>query len=534
MEQKSRNPFARSGLAVLFSLVLLSMSLAPITRVLAQDQPVQGGTLQMSLGEEPDQLDPARTIELTASYVNSFIYDQLTYIGADGLPHPWVAESWQISPDNLTITMKIRQGIKFHDGTALDAPAVKAGYDRILDPAMAAPYKAFLGPIKDVEAPDATTLVFNYEKPYAPFFNNASVVPIVSPAAVEKEGDDFGHKPVGSGPFVLKEWESATKIVLDRNPDYVNYREDDTNKGPAYVDEVVLNIISEPATRTAAFESGELDILDVPSADVERLQAEPGVTIVAQEKGHNINFIEFSNKPPFNNEHFRKAIAYATDSDSVTQIAYLGRATTNNCPVPVGDASYDTELCTQHGYSYDLDKAKAELAAGGFTDSDGNGVVEMDGKDIAVTLWSYSGFDVQQKTLELLQPDLNKIGLKVDIQTIDFGALQPKLEAGETGFDYMRWTFYDQSILSQLFKTPGWVKQTSDPDLDKLLDTADTTVDPKARLDATHAAMTYVLDHCLIVPINTDWFQSAVHDHVHNYHWDATDNERIIDVWLSK
>src|SRR5689334_19330115 len=118
-----RRHVLRSPLAVLFSLALLLMSLAPIARVSAQDTPVKGGTLQMSLGEEPDQLDPARTIELTASYVNLFVYDQLTYIGADGLPHPWVAESWTISPDGLTITMKIRQGIKFHDGTPLDAAA---------------------------------------------------------------------------------------------------------------------------------------------------------------------------------------------------------------------------------------------------------------------------------------------------------------------------------------------------------------------------------------------------------------------------
>jgi peptide/nickel transport system substrate-binding protein len=510
------------------------MSVAPIARVSAQDQPVQGGTLQSSLGEEPDQLDPARTIELTAYQVNTYIYDALVFIGADGLPHPWVAESWTISPDNLTITFKIRQGIKFHDGTSLDAPAVKFGYDRFMDPALASPALPFLGPIKSVEAPDATTLIFNYEKPYAPFFNNAVTFAIVSPAGVEKYGDDFGHNPVGSGPFVFKEWESATKIVLGRNPDYVNYREDDSNKGAPYVDEVVLNIISEPATRTAAFESGELDLLDVPSADVERLKAMPGITIVAQEKGHNINFIEFSNTPPYNNEHFRKAIAYAIDSESVVQIAYLGRATPNQCPVPVGDAAYDAELCAQHGYTYDLEKAKAELAAGGFTDSDGNGVVELDGKDVEITLWSYSGFDVQQKTLELVQPDLNKIGIKVDIQLIDFGALQPKLEAGETGFDYMRWTFYDQSILSQMLKTPGWTKQTSDPELDKLIDVADTTVDPTARIQASHEAMTYVLDHAVIVPMNTDWFQTAVHEHVHGYHWDATDNERLIDVWLTK
>src|SRR3954470_10199757 len=85
----------------------------------AQDegQPVQGGVLHLALGEDPDQLDPARTIELTASDVMNVVYERLVYIGTDGLPHPWVAESWEISPDGKVITFKIRQGIKFHDGT---------------------------------------------------------------------------------------------------------------------------------------------------------------------------------------------------------------------------------------------------------------------------------------------------------------------------------------------------------------------------------------------------------------------------------
>jgi peptide/nickel transport system substrate-binding protein len=524
-----------SPLAVVFCLALVITSLAPSAPVSAQDQPVQGGTLRMESGEEPDQLDPARTIELTAGVIMGYMADYLIYIDANGLPAPWVAESWEISPDGLTITMKIRQGITFHDGTVLDAPAVKFGFDRILDPAMAAPYKSFLGPLTTVEAPDATTLIFTFSEPYSPFFNvGLAIVPIVSPTAVQQLGDDFGHNPVFSGPFKFKEWVPGTRIDLERNPDYVNYRQDDNNKGPAYVDEVVINIISEAATRTAAFEAGELDILGVPSADVERLQADmPDITIIAQENGHNINFIEFSNRPPYNNEHFRRAISYAIDRDAIVEIAYQGRGTATLCPVPVGDAAHDAELCGAHGYAYDLEKAKAELAAGGFVDTNGNGIVEMDGEDLEVTLWSYSGFDVQDKTIELIQPDLQEIGLNVSIQTIDFGALQPMLQSGEVGMDYMRWTLYDQSILSALFKTPGWVGQTSDPELDALIQVADTTVDPEARLAASHAVLTYVLDHALIAPILTDWFQSAVQPHVHGYHWDATDTERLIDVWLS-
>jgi len=521
-------------IAIFMCLMFVVSSFASITSVRAQDEtPVQGGTMRMAISEEPDQLDPARTIELLASILMENIYDRLVYIGDDGLPHPWVAESWTISDDGTVITFKIRTGVKFTDGTDLDATAVKFSYDRILDPANAAPYKSFLGSLQTVDAPDATTVVFTFSAPYAPFFTNSTLIGIVSPTAVEKEGDDFGHNPVGSGPFMMDSWEAGTKITLKRNPDYVNYREDDSNKGAAYLDALEFNVISEASTQTAAFEAGELDKIDVPREDVARLSEEDGIQIVSLEKSNNLNFIEFANKPPFNNPAFRKAVSYAIDRDSIAQIAYLGNATPNQCPIPIGNAAYDAELCATHGYTYDLEKAKAALAEGGFVDTDGNGIVEQDGKDVSVTLWSYAPYPVQAKTIEIVQADLNKIGLKVDVQTIEFGAMQPMLESGEIGFDYMRWTYSDQTILSALFKSPGWVKQMNDPQLDALLETADTTVDPAKRLEATHAAMTYILDNALISTVVSDWIQSGIHDNVHNYHWDALVNERWIDAWLS-
>jgi peptide/nickel transport system substrate-binding protein len=500
----------------------------------AQDTPVQGGTYRTAISEEPDQLDPAKTNELLASQIMNNIYDELVFIGSDGLPHPWVAESWTISEDNLTITFKIRAGLKFTDGTPLDATAVKFNFDRILDPKTAAPNKSFLGSLQTVTAPDASTVAFKFATPYAPFFTNLQTFGIVSPTAVQKEGDNFGHNPVGSGPFMFGSWTPGTKLTLKRNPDYKNYRDDDKNKGAAYVDEIVYNVISEASTQTAAFESGELDMISVPREDVARLSGEDGVQIVSLEKSSNLNFIEFSSNPPYNNEAFRRAVAYAIDSKTIAEVAYLGNATPNQCPIPIADAAYDAELCAQYGYSYDLDKAKQALKDGGFTDTDGDGYVDSQGKKLSVTLWSYAPYPVQSKTIELVQADLKKAGIDASVQTIEFGAMQPKLEDGSIGFDYMRWTYSDQSILSALFKSPGWTSQTSDPALDKLLNTADTTVDPAKRIDATHQAMIYILQHAIIAPVCSDWVQSAVHSNIHDYHWDALNNERLIDVWISK
>jgi peptide/nickel transport system substrate-binding protein len=528
LESRSR------GFSMWLVLAILAMALVPYSRALAQDTPVAGGTYRTAISEEPDQLDPANTNQLLASSIMNNIYDALVYIDKDGLPKPWVAESWKISADNLTVTFVIRQGIKFHDGTDLDASAVKFSFDRILDPAAAAPNKAFLGSLSTVEAPDATTVVFKFKSPYAPFFTNLLSFGIVSPTAVKASGENFGHDPVGSGPFMFGSWDTGSKITLKKNPNYVNYREDDLNKGPAYIDEIVYNVISEASTQSAAFEAGELDMIGAPREDVARLAATDGISIVSLEKSSNINFIEFAANEPYNSEAFRKAVSYAIDRQAIADIAYLGNATPNQCPIPIANAAYDAELCAKYGYSYDLEKAKKALADGGFADGDGDGIVEFKGKNVTVTLWSYAPYPVQSKTIELVQADLNKIGLKVEVQTVEFGAMQPMLESGEIGFDYMRWTYSDQSILSALFKSPGWTGQQKDPALDKLIEVSDTTVDPVARIEASHKVMVYLLQHAVIAPVVSDWVQSAVRDNVHDYHWDALNTERLIDVWIAK
>lgn len=520
------------GFSLLMVLAILALALAPYSLSAAQDTPVSGGTYRTAISEEPDQLDPANTNQLLASNIMNNIYDRLVYVGDDGLPKPWVAESWTISEDSLTITFQIRQGIKFHDGTDLDAAAVEFSFDRILDPATAAPNKAFLGSLTSVEATDETTVVFTFDSPYAPFFTNLLSFGIVSPTAVETYGDEFGRNPVGSGPFMFESWDTGSSITLTRNPDYVNYREDDLNKGPAYIDKIVYVVISEASTQAAAFEAGELDVISAPREDVARLAAMEGISIVSLEESNNLNFIEFSANEPFSNEAFRKAVSYAIDREAIAEIAYLGNATPNQCPIPIGNAAYDAELCAEHGYVYDLDKAKQALTDGGFVDSDGDGIVEFNGENLSVTLWSYAPYPVQSKTIQLIQANLNEIGVQTEVQTVEFGAMQPMLESGEIGFDYMRWTYSDQSILSALFKSPGWTGQTNDPELDKLLEVADTTVDPEARIEATQQVMIYILENALIAPVVSDWVQTAVHDNVHDYHWDALNTERLIDVWI--
>ena len=524
----------RAALAGAVVSSVAATGMVPTVRASAQDgEPVSGGTLRYPLTEDADFLDPARTILLTSANVMNHIYDRMVYIDADGLPQPWLAESWDVSEDSRTLTFQIREGVMFTDGTPVDAAAIKANFDRHLDPEVASPRLANMGPLESVDAPDATTLVMNYGEPFAPIFTVLAGLYIYSPTAQEELGDDFGRNPVGSGPFMLTAWEVGTRILLERNPDYVNYRGDDSNSGPAYLDAIEYLIIPEVATQTAAFETGELDVLTPADEDLARVSELPDVELVSLQDSFNLNFIEFSDFAPYDLPEFRRAVSYAINRQQIVDLAYFGNATVNQCPMPIGIAAWDEALCAEYGTTYDPDMARQVLADAGWTDEDGDGFVEIDGSADPVVLYTYGPFPVQVRSIELMQGDLNAVGIRTEIQVLEIPALLAGIESGDFGMDYMRWTYSDQLILSLLFKTPGWTNQMSDPELDELLVVSETTLDPEARIEATRAAMQYLLENHIIVPINSDWVVTAVRGNVENFHWDALATERLIDTWLA-
>ncbi|HET9016990.1 MAG TPA: ABC transporter substrate-binding protein [Thermomicrobiaceae bacterium] len=500
----------------------------------AAGQPVKGGTAHLSLISEPDSLDPAKTIEAIASGVMAYIYDSLVYIGEDRLPHPWLAEKWVLSPDGKQITFTIRSGVKFHDGTSLDGSAVKANFDRILNPATASPAKAQLGTLTSVDLVDPMTTRFNFSAPYAPFFTNISISygGIVSPAAVQKYGDAYGHNPVGTGPFKLTAWPAGQGLTLARNDAYQQFRDDYTNKGPAYLDQVSFKIISESATQLAAFERGELDIAGIDVQQVQQIQSNSKYQVLIWKTADNMDFIEYANKAPFTDVAVRQAIAYSINRDSIVQSAFNGQATANLLPIPVGVAGWDANLGTQYGYAYDLTKAKKALTDAGYAPGS-DGIMAKGGTKLSFTMLVYSGNDPLKTTAQIIQADLKKIGVDLKLTVMDFAAELTLLKKGQFDCDLMRWTWPDPVILSLLFKSPGWTNQTSDPALDKLLTTADTTLDPTKRLDAIHTALTYLLQKAVIAPICTDWILDAAWSYVKGYSWDALGGVRMADVWFA-
>src|SRR5258705_5760921 len=208
----------------------------------------------MRLDEDPDTLYNVQTGSLVASAVlGNFLLERLIYIDEGGLPQPWLAESWQVSPDQTQVTFKLRSGIKFHDGSDFNAAAVKFHFDSIRNPINASPILPLIGPLVAADALDATTVRLSFSRPFAPLFSNLAQASmgINSPQAVARAGVAYGRHPVGTGPYLLKRWIPGAELDLERNPIYRQWRGDAVNKGPAKIKTIVLLVVEEEPVATA-------------------------------------------------------------------------------------------------------------------------------------------------------------------------------------------------------------------------------------------------------------------------------------------
>lgn len=497
----------------------------------------RGGTLRLVLGEDPDSLDPHATVSATASGVQSFIYDRLVYINRQGLPAGRLASSWTVSRDQKLVTFRLRTGIKFHDGTPFNAQAVEFTFKRLLDPATAAPARSQFNEVKDVKALDDTTVQFTLDRPFAPFFTNLSTsyAGIISPAAVRKFGKDYGRNPVGTGPFKFETWVPGSSIVLARNPDYQQFREDVANKGPAHVASIVLKVVPAIGTRIAAMEAGELDVIPLTLTAATRFLNDNRFKTVVKKDAFNFVFVEFNYKrPPFDNSKFRAALGWAIDKKAIVDGAWGGYATLNQNPIPVGVAGWDEKIGKQYGIGYDPRKAAAMLDELGWRVNPATRVRESGGRPAKFTCWTYSGFDTVKRGCEIIQANLKDVGMDVDVKLTDFGTMSAEMPKAQFDFDLMRWTWPEPNILSLLFKTPGWRQLYADAELDTLLDRADTTMNAVRRLDVVKQAQIAILQKAIVIPILTDWLMTAAQGYVENIRLDFFGGIIYEDVWLRK
>lgn len=285
-------------------------------------------TLIYGRGEDSKTLDPinAETGETVKVLLN--LYDTLVAFADETMDiEPSLATSWETSEDGLTWTFHLREGVRFHDDTPVDAEAVIFSLDRlrqdnnphVSDPAR--PYKPNFSVITELTAADPLTVVFKLREPSAVFLNNLAMFPagIVSPTAVKKLGKGFSTNPAGTGPFRFERWIRGQQLVLAAN--------DDHWRGRPHFDRVVFVPVAESATRIQQLVRGEIHMADnLPPAALDELAKNPGIT-VPEEISMNVAYLTMqTEKPPLDDVRVRQAIAMALDKQALIRVGYAGHA----------------------------------------------------------------------------------------------------------------------------------------------------------------------------------------------------------------
>jgi ABC-type transport system substrate-binding protein len=328
---------------------------AASTQAAASQSGVRGGTLTIALSAEPVDTDPANTGGTPSMAAELLMYNGLVRLTPDQKIFPDLAESWTVTDD--TWTFKLRQEVKFHDGTPFDAAAVKYTFDRYLvNTEKVRRAGDWLPYLASVEAVDASTVQFKTKGIDAFFLNRLSgEVGMVSPTQHQKLGKDYLKNPVGTGPFKFKEWVPGVSISVVRNDDYFGDK--------AYLDQVTMRPISEDTTRALALQTGEVQLATpITPEQIGQLQSDSSINIVSRATTLNLMLGMNNTRSPFDNIKVRQALNYAIDRDAIVKNVYSGLAQAMQGAVPQAALNYAAVT----GYAYAPDKAKQMLSDAGF------------------------------------------------------------------------------------------------------------------------------------------------------------------------
>lgn len=498
-----------------------------------QTAPRAGGTVVISKVHDADSLDPHTSSALVSREIYNMMYDRLVYIDTFGRPQPWLAESWTMNDDGTEIVFKLVDGLKFHDDTPVNAEAIKYTFDRMMDPARNSSAATQFTAIDRVEVEDELTVKFVMNQPFGPIFNSLASAfgAIISPTAAEKHGADFGSNPVGSGPFKFVSWNPGTEIVFEKNANYRTIREDVENKGAPHVDKIVIKVINESGTRINAVMTGDVHIGPVALAQAGMAEADPNINLAKQEKGFNINYLEFNmKKAPFDDLQVRKAAGYAIDAQEIIDTVYFGYASRSQTLLPTGVAGHNADIGKSSGYEFNPEKAKELLDAAGWAVG-ADGIREKNGQKLEVELLSWTSTEVDRLS-QLIQDQLRAVGFNVKINLMEAGTFLAKGKEGIQHFDWMRTTWAEPIILSRALANGGNFNNFNHPAFQALLDEAAATVDWDKRVPLLDEAQKMLLDEALAIPMFTDHVVLMVRKEVHEFRWDALGWELLNDMWV--
>lgn len=474
-------PASPSSMRALPSLALAAAIAASAALSNAALGQTRGGTLSAIVQPEPPMLVSAMNSQAPTQYVAGKIYQGLLTYTPDLKPQPELAKSWKVSPDGLTYTFELQSGVKWHDGKPFTAADAEFTIDKMLREVHVRTRAVINKYVASVRAVNPATLEIKLKEAFPPFIMMFEVGTMPMMPKHIYEGTDFrnnpaNQKPIGTGPFVFKEWQKGSHIKLARNPDY-------WKKGKPYLDELVFRVIPDSASRAVAFERSDVQVLrggDVDNVDVKRLRALPEVQFTT--KGWELfspmsMLILNQRKPPFDNLKVRQAVMHALNRKQIVDNIFFGMGKPATGPFATTTLFYEKNV---PAYDFNLKRARE--------------LVKESGVDTAkhpVKILSTSYGANWDRLDEYIKQMLEGIGLKVSIESADAGSWSGRV----SNWDYdMTVTFvyqYGDPALGveRLYVARNIVKGTpfanvqgyNNPKADELWNKAGATLDATQR-----------------------------------------------------
>lgn len=482
-------------------------------------------------------MDPQVSQLDVSGMVQRAVLDSLVFQEEDGSFSPWLAKEWEVSDDSTEYTFTLRDDVTFTDGEAFDAEAVKANFDRIVDPETASAQAAsMLGAdfYEGTEVVDDHTVKVTFTQPYAPFLQAASTPQLgfYSPAVLAESADQLKAGgpdiTVGTGPFELTEYTPDQEIVYTRNDDYAWGPHGES--APKF-ETLRVEIQPEASVRTGVIESGEADLASNIPPNLAKDLGDPIAVDSVEYPGLPYSLYLNEKYGVFADEKVRQAFARGIDIDPAVKEIFFDQFPRAWSVLGSTTPGYDASL--EGTWAFDQDEANALLDEAGWTERNADGIRTKDGQPLSVRWIAWTPVPDDRAALaNAIQSDLKEIGFDVVREVLEPGAYNEQY--GPKTFDLTDWGFsgVDPDLLRSHLHTDGFqnASQVSDPEVDTLLEQAVASSDQDERNAIYTQLQEWNAEYTAIVPLYSPSAITAVGERVDGLDYDLYGRPLFYDV----
>ncbi|WP_380173995.1 ABC transporter substrate-binding protein [Kineococcus sp. DHX-1] len=527
---RTRTPLSALTVATLLALTACGGGSRSSSEESADATPVKGGNLTFAISVDSGCIDPQQVANNDALNIGRQLVDSLTVQDLDGKIQPWLAETWDVSPDAKTFTFHLRDGATFSDGSPVDSAAVEANLDGIVAlGAKASLGSTYLQGYTGTQTPDARTAVVTFAQPSAQFLQATSTMSLgllsVPTTTADPATRCDGTTLVGSGPFTVRSYANGSKTVLEKRAGYDWAPTGSEHQGEAYLDTITYEVVPEASVRTGSLQSKQIDATTgIASQDLPQFDGNGFWTQRRANPGIPYNLFPNESRPIFSDERVRQAFSKAVDRTTLASILNPGdvavssalSASTPSAPDDSADLALDVA-----GANRLLDEAGWVKGADGIRAKDGRKLT------VTVTFWQPT-----TAVLELVQQQERAVGIDLQLKqgtTAETTALQ---NSGDYDVLFYNLTRSDPDVLRTIFSTETRnVNHRAHGQVDDLLTQQAATTDAAQRAQLVAQASKLLVDEAHSIPLIELSTVIAASDDVHDLQFEGSSRLWFHDAW---